>query len=163
MSKVFGLVSSGRGRGRGGVRGGYRGSYRGSFRGRGRGRGGVQNGPAPARGDDGSQLEERFESVRVCDEIDEKMGFARIQEGATRDGWLVNMHPVGRCFVMFLYRPSNCLQTLIKTEDSPSGRAAVDYYFIQDDGGMFKCTLTYEPYFCIACKVKDPLLFLMSS
>lgn len=99
MSKVFGLVSSGRARGRGGNRGGYRGSYRGSFRGRGRGRGGVQNGPAPARGDDGSQLEERFESVRIYDEIDEKLGFVRIQEGAKRDGWLVNMHPVSWCLI----------------------------------------------------------------
>lgn len=41
----------------------------------------------------------------------------------------------------------------MKSADWPGGKAAVDYYFIQDDGGMFKCTLTYEPYFCIACKV----------
>jgi hypothetical protein len=44
-------------------------------------------------------------------------------------------------------------QTLIKDADWPSGKAAVDFYFIQDDGGMFKCTLLYEPYFYIACKV----------
>ena len=35
----------------------------------------------------------------------------------------------------------------------PGGRAGVDYYFLQDDGGMFKATVPYEPYFCIACKV----------
>jgi DNA polymerase epsilon subunit 1 len=97
MPAVFGLVP-GRNRGRGGYRGGYRGGQRGwtrgSFRGRGRGRGGAPDGPAPARGDDGTHLEERFENVRVSDEIDEKLGFARIEEGIQRDGWLVNMHPV---------------------------------------------------------------------
>lgn len=41
----------------------------------------------------------------------------------------------------------------MKSDDWPSGRAGVDYYFIQDDGGMFKVTLLYEPYFYIACKV----------
>ena len=34
----------------------------------------------------------------------------------------------------------------------------MDFYFIQDDGGMFKCTLLYEPYFYIACKVSPPLV-----
>jgi DNA polymerase epsilon subunit 1 len=29
----------------------------------------------------------------------------------------------------------------------------VDYYFIQDDGGMFKATIPYEPYFYITCRV----------
>ena len=41
----------------------------------------------------------------------------------------------------------------MKDADWPGGKAAVDFYFIQDDGGMFKCTFQYEPYFCIACKV----------
>jgi DNA polymerase epsilon subunit 1 len=91
---TFGLASS-RGRGRGSFRsGGYRGS---SFRGgRGRGRGGGKQGgdAAPRREDDGTQLAERFEQVRLNDEVDEKMGFARVQEGGAREGWLVNMHPV---------------------------------------------------------------------
>lgn len=30
----------------------------------------------------------------------------------------------------------------------------MDYYFIQDDGNMFKATYAYEPYFYIACKVR---------
>ena len=42
----------------------------------------------------------------------------------------------------------------MKDPDWPSGKAAVDFYFIQDDGGMFKCTFQYEPYFYIACKVR---------
>lgn len=41
----------------------------------------------------------------------------------------------------------------MKDPDWPGGKAAVDYYFIQDDGGMFKCTYFYEPYFYIACTV----------
>lgn len=46
------------------------------------------------------------------------------------------------------------IQTLVKDADWPSGKAAVDFYFIQDDGGMFKCTFQYEPYFYIASKVR---------
>ncbi|KAG8844249.1 DNA polymerase epsilon catalytic subunit, partial [Serendipita sp. 411] len=135
MPPIFGLVPN-RGRGRGGYRGGTRGWNRGSFRGRGRG-GSAQDKPSvPARGDDATHLEERFESVKIYNEIDEKLGFGPIEEGGKRDGWLVNMHP-----------------TTIRSEDWPSGRAAVDYYFIQDDGGMFKCTFMYEPYFYIACKI----------
>lgn len=30
----------------------------------------------------------------------------------------------------------------------------MDYYFIQDDGGMFKSTISYEPYFYIATRVR---------
>ncbi|KAF8586771.1 DUF1744-domain-containing protein [Ramaria rubella] len=129
---AFGL-SSRRAGGGGGFRGGWRGSR---GRGRGRGRGGSASGqPAPARGDDGTQIEERFENVKVNDEVDEKLGFGRVNEGPRQEGWLVNMHP-----------------TLIKDPDWPGGKAAVDFYFIQDDGGMFKCTLQYEPYFHICCK-----------
>ncbi|KAF8443966.1 hypothetical protein L210DRAFT_3759100 [Boletus edulis BED1] len=139
----FGLSSNGRGRGGRGGRANYRGStyYRGG-RGRGRGgRGGASNGNVPGEGlapqreDDGTQLAERFEQVRLSDEIDEKFGFARLQEGGRREGWLVNMHP-----------------TLVKDPEYPGGKAAVDFYFIQDDGGSFKCTMQYEPYFHIACK-----------
>ncbi|KAF5310229.1 hypothetical protein D9619_010413 [Psilocybe cf. subviscida] len=132
---TFGLTSS-RGRGRGNFRGGPRGgsSWRG---GRGRGRGGAKatGDAAPVREDDGTQLAEKFERAALNDEVDEKLGFARVDSGPRREGWLINMHP-----------------TLLKDPDWPSGKAAVDYYFIQDDGGMFKCTLQYEPYFCIACK-----------
>lgn len=95
---TFGLVSS-RGRGRGGARSGYRGNST-SFRGRGRGgRGGGPNAlpkdaPAPLRDEDGTALEERFERVRINDEVDEKLGFGLLQDGPRKEGWLVNMHPV---------------------------------------------------------------------
>ena len=48
----------------------------------------------PIREDDGTQLAERFERAALNDEVDEKLGFGRIQEGMRREGWLVNMHPV---------------------------------------------------------------------
>ncbi|KAL0581436.1 DNA polymerase epsilon catalytic subunit [Marasmius crinis-equi] len=113
----------------------FRGGFRG--RGRGRGRGGSSKGnEGPRREEDGTHLAERFERVKLNDEIDEKLGFPAIQEGATREGWLVNMHP-----------------TTVKDPDWPGGKSAVDYYFIQDDGSMFKSTFVYEPYFHIACKV----------
>jgi DNA polymerase epsilon subunit 1 len=89
---TFGLVSS-RSKSRG-----FRGNT--SYRGRGRGRGGSANAgsandtPAPLRDEDGTQLEERFEQIRVNDEVDEKLGFGRLQEGVKKEGWLVNMHPV---------------------------------------------------------------------
>jgi len=90
---TFGLTSSRRARGGGGFR-----DWRGG-RGRGRGRGGSNsNQPAPARGDDGTQTEERFENVKLNDEIDEKLGFKRISEGTRQEGWLVNMHPVSILF-----------------------------------------------------------------
>ena len=77
------------------------GSFRGFRRGRGRGRGrGGSNTSRPdavlSRDDEGTKLSERFEQVRVNDEIDEKLGFARIQEGPKKEGWLINMHPVRR-------------------------------------------------------------------
>jgi hypothetical protein len=90
---TFGIPSSGRGRGRNtNFRGGRgRGSYS-----RGRGRGGsTSNGPRPERGNDETKMEDRFEEVRIRDEVDEKLGFAKYLEGPKRVGWLVNMHPVG--------------------------------------------------------------------
>lgn len=65
------------------------------------GGGGVAYGidrPAPVREDDGSASAERFEEVRIWDEIDSKLGFERFEsgsyEGEKRAGWLVNMHQV---------------------------------------------------------------------
>ncbi|KAF9044418.1 hypothetical protein BJ165DRAFT_1528961 [Panaeolus papilionaceus] len=133
-SGTFGLTSS-RGRGRGSFRSNYRGgsSWRG---GRGRGRGGKpSDGPAPVREDDGTQLAERFERTALNNEVDEKLGFAKVDAGVRKEGWLINMHT-----------------TLVKDPEWPSGKSAVDYYFIQDDGGMFKCTFICEPYFHISCK-----------
>lgn len=42
--------------------------------------------------------------------------------------------------------------TSIEDERFPGGRAGVDYYFIEEDGGTFKATLGYDPYFLIAVR-----------
>jgi DNA polymerase epsilon subunit 1 len=74
----------------------------GSSRGKGRG-GGVAYGidrPAPQREDDGTAAAEKFEEVRVWDEIDTKLGFERFESGRAsgeeKVGWMVNMHQVGQ-------------------------------------------------------------------
>lgn len=149
---IFGLTSGGRGGGRGGRgRGGFRGGgggggssntrYTKSKPGGGSG-GGTSTFD---RAKDGDSAAERFEEVRIRDEIDEKLGFWRWEGGGVgshgtrgeeRTGWLVNMH-----------------QTLLADELIAGGKQAIDLYFIQDDGGMFKSTLTFEPYFFVGCKV----------
>lgn len=87
----FGLSSRTR------ARGTFRG--RGGWRGRGRGGGTSKGGnpdAAPVREDDGTALAEKFERTALNDEIDEKLGFARVQDGPRREGWLINMHPVSQ-------------------------------------------------------------------
>lgn len=81
--------------GRGNSRFGYRGntSFRGG-RGRGRGRGGGPTEAQLQRDEEGNQLAERFEQVKTSDEVDDKLGFDRVQEGQAKEGWLINMHPV---------------------------------------------------------------------
>ncbi|KAG8738813.1 DNA polymerase epsilon catalytic subunit [Ceratobasidium sp. 414] len=80
-------------------------------------------------------MQDRFEEVKIRDEVDEKLGFFKYLEGPKRVGWLVNMHP-----------------TLVKDDEHATGRAGVDYYFIQDDGNTFKATLLHDPYFHVGCK-----------
>ena len=63
------------------------------------------------------------------------MGFARFDSGKKREGWLVSVQP-----------------TALEDERIPGGRAAVDFYFIEEDGSTFKATVEYEPYFLIAVK-----------
>ncbi|KAF9008656.1 DUF1744-domain-containing protein [Hymenopellis radicata] len=106
-----------------------RGNFRGgSFRGggwRGRGRGRGRGG---AKSGEGAPKRED-DGTQLAER------FERIAQGGRKEGWLVNMHA-----------------TLLKDADYPSGKAAVDYYFLEDDGNMFKATYAYEPYFYIACK-----------
>lgn len=42
--------------------------------------------------------------------------------------------------------------TSIEDDKNPNGRAGVDYYFLEDDGGTFKATLEYDPYFLVAVR-----------
>lgn len=83
----------------------------GPSRGKGRG-GGVAYGidrPAVTREDDGTAAAEKFEEVRIWDEIDEKLGFYRFESnranGEEKIGWLVNMHQVS-IYIATQYRGS---------------------------------------------------------
>lgn len=87
------------------------------------------------RSTEATSQDEKFEAIRLADNIDETLGFPRFESGDTRTGWLVNMH-----------------STSIEDSDVPGGRAGVDYYFLQDDGGSFKATVEYDPYFLISVK-----------
>ncbi|KAF3934297.1 hypothetical protein ABW19_dt0205260 [Dactylella cylindrospora] len=85
---------------------------------------------------DRTSAEEKWEATRLAHSIDEKMGFARYEAGPKKVGWLINMH-----------------STAVEDEKIIGGKAGVDFYFIDDDGGSFKATLLYDPYFMIACKM----------
>lgn len=63
------------------------------------------------------------------------MGFERYESGKKREGWLVNVQP-----------------TAVEDERNSGGRAAIDCYFIEEDGSTFKSTVEFEPYFLIAVK-----------
>ncbi|KAK0725137.1 DNA polymerase epsilon [Lasiosphaeris hirsuta] len=84
-----------------------------------------------------TSTDEKWERTALAHQIDENMGFARYDAGRKRDGWLVNVQP-----------------TSIDDPRVPggSGRAALDCYFIEEDGSTFKATVEYEPYFLIACR-----------
>lgn len=64
------------------------------------------------------------------------MGFGRYDAGKKKEGWLVNVQP-----------------TAVEDERNPGGRAALDCYFIEEDGcSTFKATVEYDPYIMIAVK-----------
>ena len=83
---------------------------------------------------------ERTEATRLANRIDESQGFERFEAGKKRVGWLCNMH-----------------STAIEDSKVPGGRAAVDFYFIGNNGETFKAGVEYSPYFLIAVKKgKEP-------
>jgi DNA polymerase epsilon subunit 1 len=113
---------------------------------RGRGRGGGGNGRSEWKSrtktvtsgtllsTEATSVEEKFERVRLGNQIDEMMGFPRYESGPRKEGWLINMH-----------------STTVEQEGT-GGKAGVDYYFLDGDGDNFKATVIYDPYFLIACK-----------
>lgn len=84
-----------------------------------------------------TSTDEKWERTRLSNTIDENMGFARYEAGRPREGWLVNVQP-----------------TSLEDPRIPGGggRAALDCYFIEEDGATFKATVEYEPYFLIAVR-----------
>lgn len=89
------------------------------------------------------------------DEIDDMMGFERytppqfsgrrgaenIDQIPGRVGWLTNMHPT-------IVPPSSSSEV---SGNDATGIAGVDFYFLDEEGGSFKSTVTYDPYFFIKC------------
>ncbi|OCK81484.1 DNA polymeras-like protein epsilon [Lepidopterella palustris CBS 459.81] len=92
------------------------------------------------RNTEATSQNERLESNRLANRIDESMGFARYEAGKKKVGWLCNMH-----------------STSVEDEKVPGGRAGVDFYFIEENGETFKATVEYDPYFLVAVKKgKEP-------
>ena len=87
------------------------------------------------RSGEGTLQDGKLEAAHLAHSIDESMGFARYDSGKKRVGWLCNMH-----------------STTLEDEKVPGGRAAVDYYFLEDNGNGFKATVEYDPYFLIAVR-----------
>lgn len=80
---------------------------------------------------------QKKELVERIDHIDSIMGFDRLEHGENdgnkpRKGWLINMHA-----------------TTIPTDDYLAGYSGVDYYFLDEEGGSFKATLQFDPYFFV--------------
>lgn len=76
----------------------------------------------------------REHAVALTDTIDASMGFERFDSGPPRVGWLVNFQATSQ-----------------SDPNIPNGKAAVDFYFIDDEGGCFKSTIRYDPYFLVKC------------
>ncbi|PRP86874.1 hypothetical protein PROFUN_03622 [Planoprotostelium fungivorum] len=72
------------------------------------------------------------------DEIDSRFGFERYTQGKSRTGWL------------FTIRSSS-----IGDNESGDPIAALDMFFIQEDGSSFKASMPFEPYFYLSCKEVD--------
>ncbi|KAI9707557.1 MAG: DNA polymerase epsilon catalytic subunit [Candelina mexicana] len=87
------------------------------------------------RASEATSQDEKIQATRLAHTIDESMGFPRYDAGKKRVGWLCNMH-----------------STSLEDEKVPGGRAGVDFYFLQEDGGSFKATVEYDPYFLVAVK-----------
>jgi DNA polymerase epsilon subunit 1 len=90
---------------------------------------------ASKSGNEATSSSEKREAVLLAHQIDEAMGFARYDAGKKKVGWLVNIRP-----------------TSVEDDKLPDGRAGLDCYFLEDDGGTFKATLEYDPYFLVAVK-----------
>ncbi|XP_064211685.1 DNA polymerase epsilon catalytic subunit 1 isoform X2 [Tribolium castaneum] len=80
--------------------------------------------------------EVRLRQVIENDAIDAKYGFERVRDNLERTGFLLNMHA-----------------SEILDEDKRLV-AAVDFYFMEEDGARFKVSYCYMPYFYILTKIE---------
>ncbi|ODV97381.1 hypothetical protein PACTADRAFT_49103 [Pachysolen tannophilus NRRL Y-2460] len=96
---------------------------------------GSYKGNAYSAPNDAQAFRSRLDAVKEIDSIDSMFGFDRYGEGPKKIGWLINMHP-----------------TTIASDEYLSGYSGVDYYFLDEEGGSFKTTIQFDPYFLIVCK-----------
>ena len=117
--------------GSGGGDGGGGGAYRG---GRGGSRMVLHTGAGGGGGGGASSVFRADAARKRAEEVtfDASMGYDRYETGPERIGYLFNMLPT------------------ILTGDDRLDRAALDMFFIQQDGATFKGTMTFEPYFYVA-------------
>lgn len=95
--------------------------------------GGPEAGNVPGEG--GTEL--RFRVLRENEAIDVKYGFQRINEQFGREvtGYMMNFHSAEML------------------DENKRLIACIDLYFVEDDGGRFKVSVPFKPYFYI--KVKE--------
>ena len=86
-----------------------------------------------------AKTDQRLIETQTVEAIDAKYGFERINKDYGREevGYLINMHA-----------------TEVVDEDKRL-LAAVDYYFIKEDGKRFKVFMPFLPYFYIKCKADE--------
>ena len=87
---------------------------------------------AAGGGDSKSDL--RLRDIRDAEAIDSKYGFARMEGAREETGYLLNMHAT---------------EVL---DDDKRLVAAVDYYFVQEDGSRFKVAVPYSPYLYVSVR-----------
>ncbi|CAH0549983.1 unnamed protein product [Brassicogethes aeneus] len=92
----------------------------------------VDTGNAPVNREESSEF--RLRQVIENDLIDAKYGFERVKDHNERTGFLLNMH-----------------STEILDEDKRLC-AAVDFYFMEEDGTRFKVSYPFMPYFYVLTK-----------
>ena len=74
----------------------------------------------------------RYNRAKANDVMDRRYGFEAFSGPGERFGWLINMHPTD------------------VLDESKNLVSAVDFYFIQSDGGRFKVSRPFLPYFLVS-------------
>ena len=81
--------------------------------------------------------------------LDERYGFEPLRAGENKLGWLINMQPTS------IPMNNNNSSTNGEEEDGAAPQrmqAAVDLYFVEENGEMFKATRVFRPYFYVGCR-----------
>uniref|UniRef100_T1J6P1 DNA polymerase epsilon catalytic subunit n=1 Tax=Strigamia maritima TaxID=126957 RepID=T1J6P1_STRMM len=87
--------------------------------------------PTPGSSKPDDTVEKSYKQSLKNDEIDAKFGFERCETSCKRIGWLLNM------------QPNEIL------DENKRLISVVDYYFVEEDGGRFKVSFPYSPYFYV--------------